>query len=369
MINLIIIIAIFSSILYLTIIILFLIGLLKSPVETTGQKLTVSVIISAHNESENIIFCIDDLLNQKYDKGLIEIILVNDRSTDNTGDIISKYAANNVLFKIITINNSEYSLSPKKYAITKAINYSKGEIILLTDADCRLNDLWISTMVSYFKPEVGAVAGSVILTSTAWRLSYFMVIDAIMNNLIIQGTLGWNFAVACKGGNFAYRRCVFNEINGFEGLEKSLSGDDDLFLQKISSQSNWKIKSCTIESAIVETSAPENYLHFFNQRKRHISASKYFNKIVQLSYSIYFFVKTSMLISFLCISFCIGFNNLTTYMLFLYLLTLLLLLYIPKVNTKKKYLFLYPLWEIYYVINHLFIGPFALLGKVKWGKR
>ena len=370
MINIILTIAIISSIIYFIIIFYLFIGSLKSSRVMNHQKYNVSIIISAHNESENIGFCLDDLLKQKYDKELIEIIIVNDRSEDNTKDILDRYAAKYKAIKIITIDTSHYSLSPKKYALSKAIDAATGEIILSTDADCRLNEFWLQSMVSYFTPEVGAVAGLVILNPTKWIFSYLISIDAIMNNLIIHGTLGWKFVVACKGGNFAYRKCVYEQVGGFIGLEKSLSGDDDLLLQKISEKSHWKIKSCINKAAVVESFAPTNMAHFLSQRKRHISASKYFNKKVQLAYSIYFFSKLFMFISFLWILFNFGIMNpIIQFILFLYFFTLIMLLDIAKDNIQRKYLIFYPFWEVYYLLNHIILAPFALLGKVKWGER
>ena len=370
MIDIILAIATISSIVYFIILFALLSGILKSSSKISNYTYKVSIVVSARNESKNIGNLLDDLLKQKYDKDLIEIIVVNDRSEDDTGDILNRYANIHRIIKIVTINKTYSSLSPKKYAISKAIEIAKGDIILSTDADCRLNKLWLHSMVSYFSPEVGAVAGGVILHPTKWIFSYLMTIDAIMNNLIIDGSLGWNFPMACKGGNFAYRRCVYYEVGGFTGLEKSLSGDDDLLLQKISRMSNWKIRNCMNRGALVESFAPSNAAHFLSQRKRHISASKYFSKNIQFIYSMYFFSKLFMFISFLWILFNIGINNPISYfILFLYSLTLIMLLDVSKNNMQKKYLLFYPLWELYYLLNHIILAPFALLGKVKWGER
>jgi len=46
-----------------------------------------------------------------------------------------------------------------------------------------------------------------------------------------------------------------------------------------------------------------------------------------------------------------------------------MLLDIAKDNIQRKYLIFYPFWEVYYLLNHIILAPFALLGKVKWGKR
>ena len=61
-----------------------------------GDRPTISIIIPARNEAENIQHCLDSICNQSYPKHLYEIIVVDDHSTDNTAAIVKKYAAQNV---------------------------------------------------------------------------------------------------------------------------------------------------------------------------------------------------------------------------------------------------------------------------------
>jgi cellulose synthase/poly-beta-1,6-N-acetylglucosamine synthase-like glycosyltransferase len=225
-------------------------------------------------------------------------------------------------------------------------------------------------MVSYFTPNIGAVAGLVSLYPNKWLFSYLMTLDALMNNIIISGTLGWNHGASCKGGNFAYRRIVFNELNGFTGLDQTLSGDDDLFLQKIAFQSKWKVRCCPLDSALISSYAPKNILHFISQRKRHLSASKKFKLPVKLGYFIYFFSKISLFVSFiLLIIYSMKKNGIFILIISVYLLTFSLLLLKSKKNDKKILLLLYPIWEIYYLLNHIFLAPISFFGKIRWGSR
>jgi len=359
-----------SAVMYLLILLYLIIGIIRTKTELTDEQPFVSVIVAAHNEAQNIKACLDSLLNQDYSQEKMEIIVANDRSEDDTGLILEEYENNNNILHVVTVSECKAEMSPKKNAISQGINISCGDIIITTDADCRVPQLWLKTMLSYFTPETGVVAGLVILHPTKWLFSRFMCIDAIMNNLIIVGTLGWGHAAACKGGNFAYRKKIYRELNGFDGLEKILSGDDDLFLQKISSQTHWNVQCCSDFNAIVSTHAPVGFKHFTNQRKRHISAAKHFRLPVKIGYTIYFLSKLILMVIFLYSIYKFGFSMFLIKLILLsYLLTCIILLRMVKLSKQAYLLILYPIWEIYYLINHIILGPLGLFGNITWGKR
>ena len=359
-----------SAVIYLLILLYLITGIIRTKTELTDEQPFVSIIVAAHNESKNIASCVDSLLNQDYPHHKMEIIIVNDRSEDDTGLILNEYARNNKLIQVLTISDCTLGMSPKKNALNQGINISSGNIIITTDADCQVPELWLKTMLSYFTPETGAVVGLVVLVPTKWFFSCFMSIDAIINNLIIVGTLGWRHAVACKGGNFAYRKKIYDDLNGFDGMEKILSGDDDLFLQKISSHTNWGIQCCYNINALVSTSAPIGYKHFTNQRKRHISAAKHFRWPIKIGYIIYFLSKLMMMVILLYFLYNYVFCTLLIKLFSLsYLLTFILLFRMARNMKQTHLLILHPIWEIYYLINHIILGPLGLFGNVTWGKR
>ena len=99
------------------------------------------------NEEDNLPSLLDDLVNQKIDKNKFEVIIANDRSVDNTEEIINEYSNKYKFIKAIHIIKKA-EMAPKKYALENAINKSKGEIILATDADCRVSSDWATSMAS-----------------------------------------------------------------------------------------------------------------------------------------------------------------------------------------------------------------------------
>ena len=106
-------------------------------------------MIAARNEEKRISYTIDDILAQDYPKHLTEIIIVDDHSTDRTAEIISSYADRGV--KLLQLNEDKPLNSYKKKAIAKAIDFSNGDLMVATDADCRMGTKWLSSVVGYYE--------------------------------------------------------------------------------------------------------------------------------------------------------------------------------------------------------------------------
>src|SRR5687768_1684080 len=94
-----------------------------------------SIIIPVRNESKTICSLLDDLLHQSYKN--FEVIVVNDHSIDQTGELISQYMATDSRLKLYHSTNEG-----KKAALSQGIMESTGEIILTTDGDCRIGKRW-----------------------------------------------------------------------------------------------------------------------------------------------------------------------------------------------------------------------------------
>ena len=355
---------------YLLILLYLTIGIIRTDTEVTDKQPSVSVIIAAHNEDLNITVCLDSILNQNYPQDKLEIIIVNDRSEDNTGLIIKKYERNHSNIHTITINECQDGLSPKKNALSQGIAIANGEIIATTDADCRASQQWIKLLSSFFTPETGMVVGIAPLKPTSWWLSPLICIDAIFGSLTAYGSLGWNNAVTCTGRNFAYRKDLFHEINGYSGIDHILMGDDDLLMMKARKKTEWKIRFMPDTQATVKSLAASGWRHYGSQRKRHISASRYFPFSVKLGFGLVYFSKflIMLLLIFLLLQHHV-YNLLFIMIILTYLLTFLLLTFISSRTDQKSVMILYPVWEIYYLLNHMLLGSQGLFGRIGWGKR
>jgi len=260
------------SIIYNAIIISMANSLSSTKKNSNSVKYSVTVIVSAHNEENNISHLIDLLTSQTYPKSFYEIIIVNDRSTDNTHEII-KNKTNNIL-KYINIENTPIDWSPKKWALNQAINNAKGDIIIQTDADCKMGSKWVETIVDNFNlGNIGFVCGMAPHVSSNSFINDISIIDSIAQDAFAAGCIQLNFPITCNGRNMAFMKKAFIEVDGYNNISHILSGDDDLLLHKIANLTNYRTVFSLNQNSVVESNSPSSIIEFIRQRARWASKS------------------------------------------------------------------------------------------------
>jgi len=344
---------------------------LKRPSISTGGFTTkVTVLIAARNESARIRYTIDDIIAQDYPKHLTEIIIVDDHSTDDTAAIISSYAYMGV--KLLQLNEDKPLNSYKKKAIAEAIALSTGELMVCTDADCRMGKSWISSIVGYYETHQPVMISSPVTyfeeTTLFERLqtlefSYLIGIGAAF--------IGNGRASTCNGANFAYRKDIFYEVGGFNGIDDLASGDDELLLQKVAEIYPDKIGFFKNRDAVVFTHAKHTLQEFLQQRRRWASKSTRYKdkKVVALAVCIWLF-NLSLLFNA-----GLGFYNIFYLKLFLvqfllkYLIEVAFLLpiasFFKRVNLVGLLIILIPIHIIYFV----YVGLIGNTKKYVWKGR
>ena len=104
--------------------------------------MNVSIIMPVYNGGAILDLTIPPLLKQNYNKGNIEIIIINDASTDNSLQIIKKYYSNNNISIISNKNNKGRS-----YTRNKGIQNSSGQILIFVDCDIEVDQNFVSNHV------------------------------------------------------------------------------------------------------------------------------------------------------------------------------------------------------------------------------
>jgi len=240
----------------------------------------ISVIIPARNEEKTIANCIQSLLKQNYPGELLEIIVVDDHSTDNTAQIVKQFRGSGVGL----ISLSEFDLSNtiafKKMAILAGIQAASGSLIITTDADCTAGTGWISTIAAlHTASNAVLIVAPVKIKTNKSLLSIFQSLDfAILQGITAAGVYT-NFHRMCNGANLAYEKKAFLAVKGFDDIDDIASGDDMLLMEKIAIKYPGRIAYLNSASAIVETLPAATWKQFFNQRIRWASKSgKYKDK-------------------------------------------------------------------------------------------
>ena len=259
---------------------------------SSREKPQISVIVAARNEETNIGRCLQSLVQQNYPSGLFEVIIVDDGSTDGTAAIIRNYQLQHPFVKLVKVERISSDLPPKKNALNEAIKESRFDILAFTDADCIAPTNWLPSLAKEFLPEVGFVAGYSPVEQRFPRTFFARWGDLFLRYLEIKNSVGAAAGVGlrnaylCTGRNLAYRKRVFQEVNGYEKIKHSISGDDDLFIQLVQKETHWKIRYMISPESYVETIPPSSFQAFVNQRKRHFSAGKYYPRRMKIIFSL-----------------------------------------------------------------------------------
>ncbi len=222
--------------------------------ELTNELPTLSVLIPAYNEEENIKQTIDCIKEADYPKELIEIIVINDGSKDKTLKILNGIDG----IKILNKENSG-----KADSLNKALKIAKGEIIATIDADCFPERDAFLKMVSYFKEQkVGAVTASVFVKNKNNLLEKFQNIEYAM---IAFGRrlLDYIDSVFVTSGALSmYRKSILIEVGGFD--KNNLTEDIEIAWNILSR--SYKVKMCFNAKAL--TIVPDKFGRWWRQRLR-----------------------------------------------------------------------------------------------------
>ncbi|TAL68947.1 MAG: glycosyltransferase [Bacteroidetes bacterium] len=253
--------------------IIFFIGLIteykKRIIKTKSDKiLSVSIVVPARNEEDNIESCIESIMSNNYPKDNFEVIVVNDRSTDKTGEILVNLQSiySNLIVLKITDNTKHKNLRGKPGALQVGIESAKGEIIMMTDADCIVNENWIESVSKPFLDEnVGLTAAVTnIKPSNGFEIAQ-AVYWVYMHTMACAG-IGINQPLGCFGNNLSVRKSDFVQLGGFENIKFSMT--EDLALQQAVFNNNRKIRYLISDDSSVETLPCKTFKEYLKQQHR-----------------------------------------------------------------------------------------------------
>ena len=250
------------------------------------MKKGVSVIICAKNEAENLRQNLPDVLSQKYG-GKYEVIVVNDASTDDTGNVLKELEQRyDHLWDVIIASEKERTLKGKKYALSKGLAAAKYDRLLLTDADCKpASDRWLEQMVAPLGIGKEIVAGYGGYVSAPGLLNAFIRWETLHTFLQYSTYALAGIPYMAVGRNLACTKSVLQRAQQSEVWNALPSGDDDLLVSICSNEANTAIV-CE-ENAFTCTHAKANWKDWMRQKQRHLSTGKYYKGDIKLLLGLY----------------------------------------------------------------------------------
>ncbi|MBN2662266.1 MAG: glycosyltransferase [Bacteroidales bacterium] len=329
----------------------------------------LSVIIAYRNEKENLPVLFKSLENQSYKKENFEIILVNDNSTDNSKLICLEFSEKSDNIFLCDLEG----LTGKKNAIKKGILHAKGNLIILTDADCEHKFEWLETINNFYNQSKAKMIIAPVIYKTNPKLFSFENFQALEFLSLIgttAGSAGINKPIMCNGANLTFEKNIYNSLSDPLN-DKITSGDDTFLMLNILKKHPKSIKFLKNPKAIVKTYAQPNLKSFYNQRIRWSSKTKYYK-----NFNIYFTGISVLLLNImLFILFILTISGVFSVLKFILLILFKLIIDFPllfitsKFADNRKLLLLSPFLQLFYFMYITLIGIFSFFSKYNWKNR
>lgn len=218
----------------------------------------VSVIVPCWNEEQTIAGTIDSLLKLDYPASLLEIIVVDDGSTDKTPTILRDYALKNSQVTVLTKENGG-----KHTALNLGIQHATGDIIGCLDADSFVNPEALHEILKYFEdPKTMAVTPAVRIWQPRTVLELTQQIEYEMG-IFLRKIFAMLGALTVTPGPFSFfRKQVFKELGGYRHAHNT----EDMEYAMRMQYARYPIVNA--HTAHVYTNAPKTFHALYRQRLR-----------------------------------------------------------------------------------------------------
>lgn len=230
------------------------------PVINVNYKPFVSVMIPGHNEESVIAHTVENILKMDYEN--FEIIVIDDRSTDNTASVIKDLE--NKYEKVTALVRDKDAFPGKSAVLNDAMKIAKGEAFLVFDADATVEPDFLSKLIPHLEPkDVGAVQARKIIRNKNYNL-----LTRCQNN---EYTMDTHFqvgrdsvkgAVELRGNGELLKREAVEDIGGWNNFTIV----DDLDMSTRLHIKGWDVRFC-LDAAVYE----EGIIYLwplFRQRRR-----------------------------------------------------------------------------------------------------
>ncbi|MBU2633620.1 MAG: glycosyltransferase family 2 protein [Nanoarchaeota archaeon] len=217
----------------------------------------VSIVVPAYNEEKTISKTINSLLKLDYPKDKLQIIVVNDESTDNTYNIVKKFKG------ILLLNNKHKGFDGKASAFNKGLERSDGDYVGCLDADSEVNsDVLLKMLPAFEEKQVGAVISTIKLSRVENIYEGIQKVEYILSNFSRKLMSRLDTLHVTPGALSLYRTDLLKQFGGFD--LNNLTEDFEIAMRLRSEGYLIRI----VPEAISYTRVPNTFKTLWNQRVR-----------------------------------------------------------------------------------------------------
>jgi cellulose synthase/poly-beta-1,6-N-acetylglucosamine synthase-like glycosyltransferase len=352
--------SVFAALVFLSLCCYLFLGLLLRgninaiPLSTEEWQPRVSVVIPARNEEAYLADCLSSLQKIDYPSEKVEIVIVNDASTDRTADVIAHFASRLKNLKNVALLQKEKVKPAKAGALLAGIEHSKGEVIFFTDADCRVPSSWIRDLLRGFRENVGIVGGFTLLPQNKKLFEKLQALDWQYLLSIAGAASQLKKPITWVGNNMAIRRHAYDQVGGYREIRDSLV-EDFALINAIEKQTTWQCRFYASPHSVVRTQPAASWRQLYEQRKRWslgiVGARPFGWLIMTTAFLLHVFILLSFIFCPICALISLSIKMATDLLIFKQSSA--------RLNESFKIQFIF-LFQLYYIFSSLVL-PILLL--------
>jgi cellulose synthase/poly-beta-1,6-N-acetylglucosamine synthase-like glycosyltransferase len=252
--------------LYVILAFMLSIRLSRAPKEILWEP-SISIIVAARNEEKHLPACLEALARLEYPADKLQIVLVNDASTDGSAQIMQTFCSTRPHFHLVELLAGEKRKPGKAGALLAGIERSSGEIICVTDADCLPPPTWIRGLLSMFQLRVGMVGGFTVMEPAQTVIQEIQALDWIFLLSAASAVSLFNRPISWVGNNLAFRRQVYEQVGGYTRLGDSLV-EDFALINAIRRETTWRCLFYPSPASTVCSTPAATLRELYRQRRR-----------------------------------------------------------------------------------------------------
>ncbi len=202
-------------------------GAVRKGAEGVEGTVHVTVVVPVRDGADTLVPLLQDLYAQRYPKELVEVLVVDDHSTDATASMVTEMARRWPQLKLLQLAGVDQG---KKAAITAGVQRAMGELMILTDADARCGVERVERIVAHWMVHrPGLLLVPVRTTDGEGLLGLVQAEEQWALQAATAGSALDGTPLLANGANLAFSRDAFQRVGGYHG-DRRASGDDVFLL-------------------------------------------------------------------------------------------------------------------------------------------
>jgi 1,2-diacylglycerol 3-beta-glucosyltransferase len=233
---------------------------------------TVSVLVCARDEEGNIEACLRSLSQLDYPKDKIQLLVVDDKSTDRTPEILEAWQKQIPNLTVYRTGPEIAHLRGKVNALTQGMDVATGEYVLITDADSHVGDQWAKEYIRFYEENTGMVESITLLDEDSYFDSIQSLDWAYLLGMASAGA-NLNAPISVIGNNMTVRKSAYESVGGYREIPFSIT-EDQALMKAIWFKQPWKVKFRIHPDLTVMSKATPNFKAWWRQKHRWVKGGE-----------------------------------------------------------------------------------------------